>query len=227
MGRLEWEATTDNERTRLYEQAGHAYGEIQKQLGFLKLMEAENFMTLVDAKRSLYSGTVFGFGTFDEIVRDSQSWIERVQKKEVRKNAKDDQHSSYNMLMTGIESATGIKIKEITRIRMYGYESYNYEIRFVDKEYGLKLELIIPNVKSPRFRLGIFNAKDTIAKETCASILQDLELRLCYIAVEEENFTKLEHIRNFPSDTYDISDFKTYLDEFAERLKAAKNETTE
>lgn len=220
MGRLEWEATTDNERTRLYEQAGQAYGEIQKRLGFLKLMEAENFMTLVNAKRSLYSATSFGFGIFDEIVRDSQSWIERVQKKEVRKNAKDDQHSSYNMLVGAIELMTGIEIKEITRIRMYGYESYNYEIRFVDKEHGLKLEFIVPNVKSSRFRLGIFDAKDAIAKERCASILQDLELRLCYIAVEEENYTKLEHIRNFPSDTYDISDFKKYLDEFAERLKA-------
>lgn len=224
MGRLEWEATTDNERTRLYEQSGHAYGEIQKQLGFLKLMEAENFMTLVNSKRSLYSGTVFGFGTFDEIVRDSQSWIERVQKKEVRKNAKDDQHSSHNMLMTGIENATGIKIKEITRIRIYGYEGYNYEIRFIDKEHGLKLELIIPNVKSSRFRLGIFNAEDAISKENCASILNDLELRLCYIAVEEENYTKLEHIRNFPSDTYDVSDFKKYLDEFTERMKRDKED---
>lgn len=209
----------DKERTRLYEQAGHAYGEIQKQLGFLKLMEAENFVTLVNAKRSLYSATSFGFGTFDEIVRDSQSWIERVQKKEVRKNAKDDQHSSYNMLVSAIKLMTGIEVKDITRIRIYGYESYNYEIRFVDKEYGLKLELMIPNVKSPRFRLGIFDAKDAIAKETCASILQDLELRLYYISVEEENFTKVEHIRNFPSDTYDISDFRKYLDEFAERLK--------
>lgn len=224
MGRLEWEATTDNERTRLYEQAGHAYGEIQKQLGFLKLMEAENFMTLVNAKRSLYSGTIFGFGTFDEIVRDSQSWIERVQKKEVRKNAKDDQHSSYKMLMTGIKNATGIKIKEITRIRLYGYESYNYEIRFVDKEHGLKLELIVPNVKSQQFRLGIFDAKDAISKEQCASILNDLELRLCYIAVEEKNFTKVERIRNFPSDTYDISDFKKHLDEFAERMKRDKED---
>lgn len=224
MGRLEWEATTDNERTRLYEQAGQAYGEIQKQLGFLKLMEAENFMTLVNAKRSLYSGTVFGFGTFDAIVRDSQSWIERVQKKEVRKNAKDDQHSSYIMLVTCIKNATGIEIKEITRIRMFGYENYNYEIRFVDKEHGLKLELIVPNVKSQRFRLGIFDSEDAIAKETCASILNDLELRLCYIAVEEENFTKLEHIRNFPSDTYDISDFKTRLDESVEWLKRDKED---
>lgn len=222
MGRLEWEATTDNERTRLYEQAGHAYGEIQKQLGFLNLMEAENFMTLVNAKRELYSGTVFGFGTFDGIVKDAQGWVERVQKKEVRKNAKDDQHSSYNMLMTGIENATGIKIKEITRIRMYGYERYAYETRFVDKEHGLKLELIVPNVKSSVFRLGIFNARDAIAKERCASILQDLELWLHYISVEEENFTKVERIRSFPSDTYDISDFKKHLDEFAERLKRDK-----
>jgi hypothetical protein len=59
MSRFEWEVTTDNERTRLYEQSGHAYGEIQKQLGFLKLMEAENFMTLVNAKRDLYCGGAF------------------------------------------------------------------------------------------------------------------------------------------------------------------------
>lgn len=215
---------TEDERKKLYEQAGQAYGEIEKKIELLKLMEAENFMTLVNAKRELYSGTVFGFGTFNEIVRDSQSWIERVQKKEVRKNAKDDQHSSYNMLMTGIENATGIKIKEITRIRMYGYESYNYEILFVDKEHGLKLELIVPNVKSKRFRLGIFGAREAISKETCSSILQDLELRLCYVAIEEESYTKLEHIRFFPSDTYDISDFKTYLDEFAERLKWDKED---
>jgi hypothetical protein len=126
------------------------------------------------------------------------------------------------MLVTGIENTTGIKIKEITRIRLYGYESYDYEIRFVDKEHGLKLELMVPNIKSRRFRLGIFNAENAISKEDCAPILNDLELRLCYVAVEEESYTKLEHIRSFPSDTYDISDFKKHLDELAERLKRYK-----
>lgn len=54
--------------------------------------------------------------------------------------------------------------------------------------------------------------------------LNDLELRLYYISVDEESFVKLEHIRNFPSDTYDISDFKKHLDEFAERLKREKED---
>lgn len=219
----EWHET-NKERTQLYENASKAMSDIRRQQEFLRLMEAENFGTLVNAKRSLYYDTSFGFGTFDEIVRDSQSWIERVQKKEVRKNAKDDQHSSYNMLVTSIKLMTGIEVKDIIRIRMYGYERYAYEIRFVDKEHGLKLELMIPNVKSQRFHLGIFAAKDAIAKELCASVLNDLELRLDYISVEEENFTKVEHIRNFPSDTYDISDFKTHLDEFAERLKREKED---
>lgn len=157
-------------------------------------------------------------------MRDSQSWIDRVQKKEVRKNAKDDQHSSYNMLMAAIQNTTGIEIKEITRIRMYGYEGYSYEIRFVDKEHDLKLELMVPNVKSQRFRLGIFDAKDVISKGDCESILQDFGLRLYYVSVEEASFTKVECIRDFPSDTYDINDFKKNLDEFAERLKREKED---
>lgn len=210
----------EDARKKLYEQAGQAYGEIEKKIELLKLIEAENFMTLVNAKRELYYTTPFGFSTFREIVRDSRSWINRVKNKEVRKNAKgDEERGSYIMLVNAINNATGIEVKEITNILSIGYDTHVIDVYFVDKEHGLELILSIPNAYCSMYNPNIYDAKNTIRKGLCGNTLINLELRLKYVAVKEGPFVKLELIRSFPSDTYDISDFKKYLDEFAERLK--------
>lgn len=217
----EWHNEDDREQFALYRTASDAMNSIQKQQKFLELMASENFATLVSAKRNLYSGTVFGFSTFPEIVSDAQSWLERVSKKEVRKNAKDKQHSSYDMLIASLQNATGIEVKEITSIRMFGYDGYNYEIRFVDKEHGLRLELKVPDVRNRRFHTGLSAASECIKKGMCSSLLNDLDLRLFFIAHEDDGFVKLESICDFPGTTDTVEEFKEYLDQFAKKKEEA------
>lgn len=220
----EWHDADDREQLTLYRTALDAMDSIQKQQKFLELMAAENFATLVCAKRDLYAGTVFAFSTFPEIVEDAQSWLERVRKKEVRKNAKDKQHSSYDMLKASLQNATGIEVKEITSIRTLGYESYNYEIRFVDKEYGLRLELMVPEVRNRRFHIGLTSADECIKKGMCSSLLNDLDLRLYFIANEDDRFIKLESVCDFPGTTDCVEKFKEYLDQFAARKESSNGQ---
>ena len=152
----------------------------------------------------------------------ASKYLTMLKNKEIRKNAKCEERSFYDVLVASIQNGTGIKVKSIDTIIFYNYDSV-FEIDLTDAEYNLNLRISIPNIKNPKFFPTI---SDTLKEEDVREILYELDLRLSYIKEKTQYSTSLETIVSYPTarDTNgyieDPEKFKEYLNQFASGLKS-------
>lgn len=195
---------------------------LSHELNLLKLQKLQNDILYINAKRKLYGQNVFGIMNMDEMCHKASKYLTMLKNKEIRKNAKCEERSFYEVLMASIENGTGIKVKSIDSIIFYNYDSV-FEIDFTDAEYNLNLRVSIPNIKNPKFFPTI---SDTLKEEDVREILYELDLRLSYIKEKTQYSTSLEIIVSYPSardkNGYieNPEKFKEYLDQFASDLKS-------
>lgn len=195
---------------------------LSHELNLLKLQKLQNDILYINAKRKLYGKNVFGIMNMDEMCHKASKYLTMLKNKEIRKNAKCEERSFYDVLVASIQNGTGIKVKSIDTIIFYNYDSV-FEIDLTDAEYNLNLRVSIPNIKNPKFFPTI---SDTLKEEDVREILYELDLRLSYIKEKTQYSTSLETIVSYPSarDTNgyieDPEKFKEYLDQFASGLKS-------
>ncbi|MBO7210520.1 MAG: hypothetical protein J6V44_05900 [Methanobrevibacter sp.] len=195
---------------------------LSHELNLLKLQKLQNDILYINAKRKLYGKNVFGIMNMDEMCHKASKYLTMLKNKEIRKNAKCEERSFYDVLVASIQNGTGIKVKSIDTIIFYNYDSV-FEIDLTDAEYNLNLRISIPNIKNPKFFPTI---SDTLKEEDVREILYELDLRLSYIKEKTQYSTSLETIVSYPTarDTNgyieDPEKFKEYLNQFASGLKS-------
>ena len=180
----------------------------------VKLLYAENVVSLLNHRRSLYDDmNSYIINVCDE----AADYISKAAKKEIRKNAKSPLRDSYRSLCIFIENVYGIKVKEITGIVTVGY-NWQKEITFIDTKYGKSLRLDIPVVSSSYFHPSVGQVM-SMDDEKINDILMRLSTMLHFIEEKADCFTKLKLICLHPDMTYDLKDFGKFLDRYFEEDK--------
>lgn len=178
----------------------------------IKLLYAENFVSLLNHKRSLYDGTN---SIFIATCNEAADYISKVASKEIRKNAKSPLKDSYQALSAFIENIYGIKVKEITSIVTVGYD-WQKEIEFIDAKHGALLRLVVPVVRSAYYKqnVGFVMPMDD---EKLDDMLSRLSTRLYFVKEKTDCFISLDEICAFPNATYNLEDFGRFLDRYFEK----------
>jgi hypothetical protein len=173
----------------------------------VKLLYAENVVSLLNHKRSLYDGMN---SCIINACNEVADYISKVAEKEIRKNAKSPLKDSYRSLCIFLETVYGIKVKEITSIVTVAYNSQK-EITFIDAKYGKSLRLDIPVVSSGYFHPSVGQVM-SMDDEKINDILMRLSTMLHFIEEDTEHFTELKLICSYPDMTYNLEDFGKFLD---------------
>lgn len=173
----------------------------------VKLLYAENVVSLLNHRRSLYDGMN---SCIINTCNEAADYISKVAEKEIRKNAKSPLKDSYRSLCIFFETVYGIKVKEITGIVTVGY-NWQKEIAFIDAKYGKSLRLDIPVVSSGYFHPSVGQVM-SMDDEKINDILMRLSTALHFIEEKTDCFTKLKLICSYPDMTYDLGDFGKFLD---------------
>lgn len=183
----------------------------------LDLQIRENYVSLINRKRSLYPQWVFGFVDFNKGVRMVNSYLQKINRKEIRRNQKCEERTYHDLMCDHIKSETGIAVKSIDEVVFYGYDQA-YIIYFTDEKYGKHLRWQIPNLNNPMYNPKMYYPME-FGKDTTPNfenLLDDLDLRLCIVEERTETCVKLETVASFPNDVMKLEDFGK---EFEERVK--------
>lgn len=190
---------------------------LEKEQLRINSLKTQNDISLINYKKTLYSDTLIGINPMVSLCEGANRWLSKLEKKEVRKNAKnDDDKASYQMVVNTIEMATGIKVKEITKIIFYGYK-WCICIYFIDKKYGMKLRLDIPNLRCvERFSPSICNVVNFDEYHNISDILKNLETVLYFVKKDIDCLVELDGICSFPGIVKNLEDFESMLDKYCE-----------
>lgn len=174
----------------------------------------ENYVLLIRRKMSLYQQWMFGLVNFDKGVKMVQTYIAKLNRKEITKRTKCEEKTYYDLMKEHMESETGIKVKSIDEIVIYGY-SWGYIIYFTDAKYGKPLRWDIPNIRHERYRPRMYYpiewGKDTTPDFD--NLLYDLDMKLCFVEERTEGYIGLEVIASFPDGVQKLEDFGKKFEE--------------
>jgi hypothetical protein len=187
---------------------------MKKEKERLELQMRENYVSLINRKKSLYNPWIFSFVDFDSGIKKVNEYINKLKKKEIRKNAKCEEKSYYEIMMEHIEFETGIKVKSIDDVTFWGY-GWGYHIYFTDAKYGKPLRWYVPNLKASRYQAKMYYGYNYGKDNTpdFVELLYDLDMKLSYVKEKTENYESLEYIASFPNDVQKFEDFGKRLDE--------------
>lgn len=180
----------------------------------LELQIRENYVLLIRRKMCLYDQWIFGFVDFDKSIKMVQAYIAKINRKEITRRTKCEEKTYYDLMKEHMESETGIKVKSIDEIAIYGY-SWGYIIYFTDAKYNKPLRWDIPNLKHERYR-PVMYYPITWGKDTTPNfdnLLDDLDMKLCFVEERTESYIGLEGIASFPDGIQRFEDFGKKLDE--------------
>ena len=191
---------------------------MNKEKELLELQIRENYVHLISRKKSLYQQWMFGFVNFDKGIKMVQTYIAKLNRKEITKHTKCEEKTYYDLMKEHMESETGIKVKSIDEIVIYGY-SWGYIIYFTDAKYGKPLRWDIPNVRHERYRPAMYYpiewGKDTTPNFD--NLIDDLDTKLCFVEKRTEGYIGLEGIASFPDGIQKLEDFgKKFEERFGE-----------
>lgn len=191
---------------------------MNKEKELLELQIRENYVLLIRRKMSLYNQWIFGLVDFDKGIKMVQTYLDKLNRKEITKRTNSTQKSYYDLMKEHMESETGIKVKSIDEIEIYGY-SWGYNIYFTDAKYGKPLRWYIPNVRHERYRPNMYYPT-TWGKDTTPdfdNLLHDLDMKLCFVEKRTDSYIGLEGIASFPNDIQKLEDFgKKFEERFGE-----------
>lgn len=191
---------------------------MDKEKELLELQIRENYAHLISRKKSLYQQWMFGLVDFDKGIKIVQTYIAKVNRKEITKREKCEEKTYYDLMKEHMESETGIKVKSIDEIVIYGY-SWGYFIYFTDAKYGKPLRWYVPNVRHERYQPRMYYPI-TWGKNTTPdfdSLLDDLDMKLCFVEKRTESYIGLEGIASFPDGVQKLEDFgKKFEERFGE-----------
>lgn len=187
---------------------------MNKEKELLEMQIRENYVHLINRKRGLYLHWMFGFIDFDKGIKMVQTYIAKLNRKEITKRTKCEEKTYYDLMKEHMESETGIKVKSIDEVVIYGY-SWGYIIYFTDAKYGKPLRWDIPNVRHERYRPAMYYpiewGKDTTPNFD--NLLDDLDTKLCFVEERTEGYISLEGIASFPDGIQKFEDFGKKFEE--------------
>ena len=187
---------------------------MNKEKELLELQIRENYVLLVRRKMCLYNQWIFGLVDFDKGIKMVQTYIAKLNRKEITKRTKCEEKSYYDLMKEHMESETGIKVKSIDEVVIYGY-GWVYNIYFTDAKYCKSLRWDIPNLKHERYR-PVMYYPTTWGKDTTPNfdnLLDDLDMKLRFVEERTEGYIGLEGIASFPDGIQRFEDFGKKLEE--------------
>lgn len=92
-----------------------------KEKELLELQIRENYGLLIRRKMALYQQWIFGFVDFDKSIKMVQTYIQKLNSKEITRRTKCEEKTYYDLMKEHMESETGIKVKSIDEVIIYGY----------------------------------------------------------------------------------------------------------
>ena len=191
--------------------------ELNEKEKMLQLQIRENYILLINRKKSLYPGLIFGFTNFLDAINNVSNYFSKIEAKEIRRNTKCQEKTDLMIMMGGIKFQTGIEVKSIDKIVRYGV-NHGFYIYFTDKKYGKKFKWYVPNLKHseycPRMYYGSIFGKSQ--EPNFDYILEQLDMYLYYIESETKSTTVLKTIGSFPNDIRNLKEFGERLDLFFE-----------
>ena len=187
---------------------------MNKEKELLELQIRENYVHLISRKKSLYQQWMFGLVDFDKGIKMVQTYIAKLNRKEITKRTKCEEKTYYDLMKEHMESETGIKVNSIDEIVIYGY-SWGYIIYFTDAKYNKPLRWYIPNVRHERYQPAMYYpiawGKDTTPDFD--NLLYDLDMKLCFVEERTEGYIGLEGIASFPDGVQKLEDFGKKFEE--------------
>lgn len=187
---------------------------MNKEKELLELQIRENYVLLIRRKMALYQQWMFGLVDFDKGIKMVQTYLAKLNRKEITRREKCEEKSYYDTMKEHMESETGIKVKSIDEVVIYGY-SWGYIIYFTDAKYGKPLRWYIPNLKHERYRPVMYYPTEW-GKDTTPNfdnLLDDLETKLYFVEKRTEGYIGLEGITSFPTGIQRFEDFGKELEE--------------
>jgi hypothetical protein len=185
-----------------------------KEKELLELQIRENYVLLIRRKMALYQQWMFGLVDFDKGIKMVQTYITKLNRKEITRRTKCEEKTYYELMKEHMESETGIKVKSIDEVVIYGY-SWGYIIYFTDAKYNKPLRWYVPNLKHERYR-PVMYYPITWGKDTTPNfdnLLDALDTKLCFVEERTEGYIGLEGIASFPDDIQRFEDFGKRLEE--------------
>lgn len=202
-------------KIKMYSLLMNNASELEHKYDITKLQLVENYVTLINYKRSLYHTEVLAVFPFKDLCKDATNYISKLQKKEITRRTKCGERDAYDQLMSCLHVSFGFEPKEITKITFEGYEAYKIWIYFTDKRTKEKLVLRVPNLKSSFFSIPAFTL--VRLKENPSEYLDDIKRKvdaldtsvLGLLVQKQEN--SWYTVANFPDRAHSLSELgKTY-----------------
>lgn len=157
--------------------------ELEHKYNITKLQLVENYISLINYKRSLYFPEAPTVIPFKDLCKNAANYINKLHKKEITKRTKCGERDDYNQLMSILRISFGFDPKEVNDISFEGYDVHTIWIYFTDKRTKEKFLLRTPNLNSGYYKVDLIqpscfvnNVEQYLMK--LRSIRDDLETRV-------------------------------------------------
>lgn len=205
--------------------------EMEHKYKMVKLQLVENYISLINYKRSLYLPEAPTVVNFKELCQAAVTYIRKLQKKEITKRSKCDEKDAYNQVMSILRISYGFEPKEINDITFEGYDARSIWIYFTDKRTKERLILRTPNLHSTYYRVNLIPASDFMNDglrylDGLRDVLCSLETRVNtyrIVVTRQRNLDIGPCIATFPMTVTRLSDLgKRYCEKY---ISEENNET--
>lgn len=190
--------------------------ELSKKISSLKMQLVQNYVCMINVKKSLYNYSIFGFADLYKPLNWADAYIKNNCNELKTEDDKRKARSYYELLISGIESTTGFKVKEIYDIH-FMFDDTSFEIYFMDDKDN-KLSIQVPNIDSPVYDIlaqdiDIGFGYDEFYSR-CLKLLGGLDTKLYFVSNTSEYSVDKHLVTYFPDKVTNICDFKKYYDQY-------------
>lgn len=190
--------------------------DLNKKISSLQMQLAQNYVCMINVKKSLYNYSIFGFADLHKPLNWADAYIKNNCNKLKTEDDKKKAKNYHDILISGIESTTGIKVKEIYDIH-FMFDDTSFEIYFMDDKDN-KLSIQVPNIDSPVYDILAQDIDIGLGYDKfhhrCLKLLSGLDTTLYLVSNISEYTVNKKLITSFPDKVMDICDFKKYYDQY-------------
>ena len=189
---------------------------IDNEMSLLKMQQAQNYISMINVKRHLYDYDLFGF---TDILKALNIVSKYIHDRYCHSMSEEDTKTGKNyhdVLLSGIQSYTGLAIKEIVDIH-YMFDGTSSEIYFIDDKQN-RLSIKFPNTHDIVYDIFAKDIDTGLGYEKfckhCKSLIDGLDMTLYFICDQSNYITQKEAITSFPDKVSSISDFKKEYEQY-------------
>lgn len=199
--------------------------QLEDEQQMLNLKMVENAECLLRLKKMMCSVELCGIADIEKFVRTVSQWLTSIEKKEIKRNTACDGKRYHEVLCNWIGDLSGIKIKGITKIEIYGLDVKKFNIYFTDSVYKKTLRIDIPNIASNAFNKDSTDFYNPVKYKDLSDAIGNLDVKLYEVTEDDDWHTSVVYIAAYPTDVTSVSGFgKSYEEYLVKRYGGETNE---